>query len=318
MVLYPKLRAFVDDRYARPSWRRVRSMATLTRASFDPELYPSAPVVEAYWWDGHPNFGDALTPWIFLKRGIIPVHVEVHDAEVVGVGSLVQFIPEHYTGRIWGSGLISDKRHSVPGAQVLALRGPRTRDALGINSAVTLGDPGLLTSRLLPRPSTKFRIGFVPHGSHHDHPTVVEFLRRNQNAVKLIDVTRSPSAVIRDIASCAAIVSTSLHGVIVADSFGIPAAWTTLEPQLIGGDFKFLDHEDVVSPGGVRRFEFDPSMTIDDLINATKHADHDRVDIAINGLEGSLEILRASLTSRQRSPLRAWDVLISRKVRTAQ
>ena len=67
-----------------------------------------------------------------------------------------------------------------------------------------------------------------------------------------IDVRNGPDRVVREIASCAAVLSTSLHGLIVADAYDIPAAWATLAPDLMGGTFKFHDYESNVTAGAAR------------------------------------------------------------------
>ncbi|PFG30433.1 polysaccharide pyruvyl transferase [Paramicrobacterium agarici] len=309
------LREFIDSNYARPSWRRTRSALSLGRSMLDPRLYPRAPLVEAYWWDGHPNFGDALTPWLLRHFGFIPVHAEFHRAQVIGVGSLMQFVPRDYSGLIWGTGLISDAPVTLPSAEPLAVRGPLTQRALGADGSVALGDPGLLASRVLRRPRVTHRLGIVPHGSHFDDAHFRRIALTHPKDVMLIDVARSPAAVIRDIASCAAIVSTSLHGVIIADSYGIPACWTMLEPVLIGGDFKFLDHESVVSRGEqTRRFDFAPDMTVDQLIGFARRASPERVAAAISDLENSVQRLKQRFDGSYRSPLLAWEALLARKI----
>ncbi|WP_166996738.1 polysaccharide pyruvyl transferase family protein [Paramicrobacterium fandaimingii] len=310
-----RVREFIDRNYSRASWRRTRSALSIAQSMFDPRLYPNAPLVEAYWWDGHPNFGDALTPWLLRHRGIIPVHAEFQRAKVVGVGSLIQFIPPDFAGLIWGSGLISDSPTHLPHVEALAVRGPLTRDALSAGGSVALGDPGLLASRVLNRPPVQHRLGIVPHGSHFENSPIADFAAKHPGEVALIDVTRSPAAVIREIASCSAIVSTSLHGVIIADSYGIPACWTMIEPVLIGGDFKFRDHEAVVnSLGRTRRFTFAPDMTPDQIVQRAESADPDRVSAAIDDLENSVAQLRLRFAHTRRSPLLSWEALVARKV----
>ena len=47
---------------------------------------------------------------------------------------------------------------------------------------------------------------------------------------------------IADLTSCELIFSSSLHGLIVADSFGIPNIHMELSDKLVGGNFKFEDY----------------------------------------------------------------------------
>jgi pyruvyltransferase len=42
--------------------------------------------------------------------------------------------------------------------------------------------------------------------------------------------------------SCRIIVSSSLHGLIFAHAYGLPAIWIKLSDRLVGGEFKFHDH----------------------------------------------------------------------------
>lgn len=42
--------------------------------------------------------------------------------------------------------------------------------------------------------------------------------------------------------SCKKIVSSSLHGLIVSDSYKIPNRWVSFSDQIAGGTFKFLDY----------------------------------------------------------------------------
>jgi hypothetical protein len=61
--------------------------------------------------------------------------------------------------------------------------------------------------------------------------------------LKIIDPRRYPGDVIQDIAECEYIASSSLHGLIVADSLGIPCVRILLsEGIILGGDFKFNDY----------------------------------------------------------------------------
>jgi hypothetical protein len=57
----------------------------------------------------------------------------------------------------------------------------------------------------------------------------------------IIDVTRPPLEVIAAIAGCERIISSSLHGIVVADAFGLPRRWETFD-RVQGRGFKFHDY----------------------------------------------------------------------------
>ncbi|UUZ44042.1 polysaccharide pyruvyl transferase family protein [Janibacter limosus] len=256
-------------------------------------------VIPMYWWDGHPNFGDALTPWVPAGRGIVAVHTPLSGARAVGIGSLVDQLPDDFDGTIWGSGLLRDTETRLPRARFLAVRGPLTREQLGLGTDVTLGDPGLLVGAHARRRAPRWRLGVVPHGLHHAD-TALERLGR-QAGVRTIDVRSTPSVVMAQIARCEAVLTTSLHGLIVADTLGIPAAWTQREPRLWGGDFKFRDYEAVVSPGRSRERTINESMDPDQVARACGLPDGDALSRSISELEASIAQLPVI-------PSRVWDV----------
>ncbi|WP_370584428.1 polysaccharide pyruvyl transferase family protein [Ornithinimicrobium cryptoxanthini] len=57
---------------------------------------------------------------------------------------------------------------------------------------------------------------------------ITSWRARFGSGVTFNDVTRRPEAVIAQISRCEEIMSTSLHGVVIAASYGIPAAWGSL------------------------------------------------------------------------------------------
>lgn len=273
--------------YDSVSRRRGRSVgrvvdATVRGGGTRPALLP------AYWWDGHPNFGDALTPWVLARYGIVAVHTPPRSARLVGVGSILEHVPDSFDGVIWGSGLLHGKATRIPDAQVLALRGPLTRDALGVTGDVALGDPGILVGRHIFRQQPRWSLGVIPHGLHRRDPGLQEFQARAGKDVTMIDVRARPGSVIRRIASCAAVVTTSLHGLIVADSLGIPASWTRRQPDLWGGDFKFRDYEAVLTPGRSREVVVAPDSTLADVLTGAEYADEDARAESIHRLESTI------------------------------
>src|SRR5690606_12530587 len=121
---------------------------------------------------------------------------------------------------ILGSGLISGKSFKrFPSATILALRGECTRNLLHAPGDIVLGDPGLLLVQMLQRmPPRKYLIGIVPHYKDKQNHIVERICVRYPSYVKYIDVQRHPVAVLHDIAQCEVILSSSLHGLVVADA----------------------------------------------------------------------------------------------------
>jgi hypothetical protein len=203
---------------------------------------------KAYWWTDVPNWGDVLTP-LLLDRfaGIKAEWSPVCGAQIASVGSVLEHIPPRWPGYIIGSGKLyeNSRLHLHTGTmKILALRGPLTARQCP-SGDYALGDPGLLAPDLLddPEPEKLYALGIVPHWSDRLLEHRAEFYD-SAWTTKVIHADRPAMDVIRDISHCHKIVTSSLHGMILADSFGIPRrlervpTWDARE----GGDFKFRDY----------------------------------------------------------------------------
>jgi len=216
--------------------------------------------IRLYWWQGSrrgaiANFGDAISPMLVrMVTGRDVIHSPPRMAQLAGVGSLLGHVLDARWKRllspgpariaIWGTGSIARADlHSAGWLRCGAVRGPLTRDALGLPASTPLGDPGILVSRLVDAivPKTH-RWGIVPHYMDMGLPAVAGLSQANPGAL-VIDLTDpDPVMTARRIASCEFIISSSLHGLIAADAFGIPnmvAAWSD---QVEGGAWKFNDY----------------------------------------------------------------------------
>lgn len=90
---------------------------------------------------------------------------------------------------------------------------------------VVVGDIGLLASDLLTeKVEKKYSLGVIPHFRDLDSPLIWKILEKTPQST-CINVQDSPVNVIKKIAECERIVSTSLHGLIVADSLHVPNLW---------------------------------------------------------------------------------------------
>lgn len=204
------------------------------------------PPVKAYWWRGVQNFGDALAPHILERFAGIEVEWgSICQSKIASIGSILEHIPPLWNGIILGSGkLHEDSRLQIMSMgkltpKILGLRGPLS--AKGIRGDYFLGDPGILADELVGLQPKQWDLGILPHFS--DKLLAPRFTALIKNAtVKVIDPTiADPLEVVRQIGACHRIVTSSLHGMIIADAFSIPRR-VEIAPTSDGGDFKFRDY----------------------------------------------------------------------------
>jgi len=152
---------------------------------------------------------------------------------------------------VWGTG--SSKPIEVVSSNniFLAVRGKMTRTLIkGASVPEVYGDPALLLPLLYkpPRPAKTHKVGFIPH--YVDKPG---FKVPDKNS-KMIDVNSPWKGFVDQILSCEKIVSSSLHGLIVAEAYGVPVEWAVYSNKIVGGRFKFQDYltgtqRDALPPG---------------------------------------------------------------------
>jgi len=193
--------------------------------------------------------------------------MSVNSSEFLFVGSILDGIENDYLGIILGSGFLSSKtQKKLVKANVLGVRGKFSKRLLGIEDDVQLGDGGLILPKFFKsRPNKRYKLGIVPHYSDNKDGRITTWSRRFGDEVKIIDVLQSPERVFNEICSCEYIVSSSLHGLVVADSLGISNLWTVLSDLCGNGEFKFHDY---YSAFGETRQPYFPSgeESINDLI----------------------------------------------------
>ncbi|MGJ6980362.1 polysaccharide pyruvyl transferase family protein [Aestuariimicrobium soli] len=154
-----------------------------------------------------------------------------------------------------------------------------------------MGDPGLLVSRSIRRRPVRTRVAFLAHHDHRDHGAFDDFLHRYGGVVDVIDVRLPLVTVARRIAQAGTVVSSSLHGLIVADSLGVPAERALTGEGLLGGNVKFDDYEAVVKPEP-RWLEVDGQTSLEALERVATTVDAARVrtiqDDLLRALHGAL------------------------------
>lgn len=184
--------------------------------------------IACYWWGhgkekGQQNFGDIITPHLVRRlSGNEPISVLDKGGRHLCCGSI---LPDLREGDIvWGSGVYAPNAlDNVPdGVRFYAVRGPLTRDLLinkfGCEVPEVYGDPCLLMPKLfdITLPTKRYGIGIIPHMSEYD---IVSSAIREHT---VIDITSGFHEVIDAVRECNQIISSSLHGLILADALGIP------------------------------------------------------------------------------------------------
>lgn len=215
--------------------------------------------VHLYWWRSQNlnflNFGDEIGKYLIENLFQIKVVRVLHPSmrrykylliHYLTAGSIISEAKENSI--VWGSGIMF-KNQFVRNANFLAVRGPYTQTRikeLGYKAPVVLGDPGLLLPKCYrPRSfNKKYKIGIVPH--YVDYIAVLK-LYRNCESIRIINLQgENLESIIDDIYNCDYILSSSLHGLIVAHAYCIPAIWIKISGNLGGDDIKFYDYLETV------------------------------------------------------------------------
>lgn len=213
------------------------------------------------------NMGDQLNYYIVERVfGLKVIKSNRFNCQCLGIGSslggmlwddkinirILQHISRIFFGEthIWSSGFINGSHHDNPffRKKVIfhAVRGElskqRVEKILNRKLEIPTGDGGLLTSLLFDKPfSKKYSVGIIPHMREQSEPFFKELYNNIVNA-KIIDLLDDPMSIVKDMAQCETIVSSSLHGLVVADSFGIPNKYVKVTDKPLGDGFKFRDY----------------------------------------------------------------------------
>ena len=127
--------------------------------------------------------------------------------------------------------------------RIHAVRGPLTRRLLqrqGIDCPPVYGDPALLLPQVFrPEAKPQHSLGIFPHYLDAAHPRLADLSDRG---ALILSPWEPVETVIRKMLSCRGIASSSLHGVVTADAYGIPSLWIRFGRRLDAQKFKFHDY----------------------------------------------------------------------------
>jgi pyruvyltransferase len=226
--------------------------------------------VNVYYWR-HPsgdNVGDLLSQvvvdFVVARKNLRPEAPLRQTRRLFAVGSVIDAARCAMT--VWGSGL-HHYGARIPRVRldVRAVRGPLTRQALlagGVPCPEVYGDPALLLPLFYaPAPAKRERFCVIPHFSREE-----SYFRDYGDRV-LSTMTSDWRGFIERIVSCELVVSGSLHGVIIAEAYGVPAV------LLSDIDTDWFKYEDYYLSTG--RSSFARAASVEEALSLTPDAPPD-------------------------------------------
>lgn len=198
------------------------------------------------WNNMNGNFGDEMSPILvnkITKREIIRSPGNSNELSLIAIGSYIQTAKDNDI--IWGSGIRTiDQPCNYKKLNVRAVRGPITKRYLerkNIYVPDVFGDPALLYTKFFDISKDieyEGKIGFIPH-----YTTLEKYINSYNlsSNIKIISPLDNLNTILSRIKACSYIISSSLHGLIMSDSFNVPNYWL-YDYILDEGILKFEDY----------------------------------------------------------------------------
>ena len=195
------------------------------------------------------NLGDVLTPIIlhWITKGVPVQHVSPKQkGKLLAAGSI---IPNKLCENdiVWGSGSLRENHFTLPkGSKVYAVRGKLTRNLIEQDISEVYGDPAILMPQIYnPKVLKIRRVGYLPHFTDY------WYIRGRYGSKHTIPILQDPKETIRRMLQYEMIITSSMHGVILAEAYGIPVVWAKLIDPIYrkekGDEFKFRDYFSVTN-----------------------------------------------------------------------
>lgn len=230
------------------------------------------------------NWGDDINYHLLkylTKREIViyfdsPFAMALKMANYLCIGSTLNYLSTRET-IVWGAGVLDpglDMREEP--AHVTAVRGPLSRDYLlsrGISCPEIYGDPALLLPYFyqpaLSNPKLPDKTCVVPHYADQGSP-ILDAIRRNHPDLAFLNIAHYGkwTSFIDQIRGHSAVLSSSLHALIVAEAYGIPNYWISVSDNVIGRGFKFLDYFASIGKSITEPFVLDAASNPAELVAA--------------------------------------------------
>lgn len=192
--------------------------------------------IRAFWYMSN-NFGDNLN--FYLIKALSkkePVYTENrNDRHFIVCGSILS--EAGYNSTVWGAGFGYADQHVNNKANVIAVRGHLSQNRIE-QQVKAFGDPAILMQKFYnPNMEKSHKFGIIPHWKDLE-----KTIWMSPAGVKIINPLQPVESLIMEMKSCEKIISTSLHGLILADTYQIPNKWIDLGTDIGGDGFKFKDY----------------------------------------------------------------------------
>lgn len=181
------------------------------------------------------NFGDFIGPFLYLHLlgKDYQFAEDLTKPHLMIAGSILQEATSKTT--VLGCGFGAEDQRVTGKPKLLIIRGKLTEKILleqGFRKTWMLADPGLFLPFVYnPTIEKQHKLGIIPHYADY---SLVDGHK--------IDLTGNIHQIINQTLACEKIISSSLHGLIMAHAYGIPAQWVEFSDNVVGGGFKFRDY----------------------------------------------------------------------------
>lgn len=223
-------------------------------------------MINLYYWNKVSNFGDQISPDVvkFVSNDEVVSAHEKLSGKLISTGSVLGAAIEN--DDIWGSGVhptmfernIWQKiglkgKIDLSSINFHCVRGPVTRDFVLTNGGMCdeiYGDPAVLAPLIYPKEhQPKYKIGLIQHFG--------DDLFSHDDGILRIDVKQPWRSVVDAMMLCEKIISSSLHGIVVCEAYGIPGILLRAKSE---GVVKYIDYYE--GTGRVAQI----SYTLDDAL----------------------------------------------------
>jgi pyruvyltransferase len=225
------------------------SLRNIIKSQFNLIFFKSNSIILAGYTESK-NFGDALNvPFlkILSKSKIIEANCidSQNTNKLLMIGSTLHLSDKNTI--IWGAGCISEENiPPIKPLKINAVRGPLTRGVLiqnGYDCPEVYGDPALLLPYFYkPNLKKRYKLGVIPHYIDLSSDFISKISKNKSVTIININVGRDYKEFINQVLKCDSIISSSLHGLIIADAYNIPNVWVEFSKNVIGNGFKFRDY----------------------------------------------------------------------------